>query len=131
MSPAQRQQERPCHAICAPKPPRPRAETSWMKIHGRNWRVGSTPTGATERNDKGIGGSDPAGGREADPLSDPLREGGRPALVTRLASELAAATVRGDLAAARVLNDALARLLEEHRGGIVVDLQAAREGRGR
>jgi hypothetical protein len=49
--------------------------------------------------------------------------------VARLASELAAATARGDLAAARVLNDALARLLEEQRGGIVVALRAAKGGR--
>ncbi|HZF54322.1 MAG TPA: hypothetical protein VE093_37000 [Polyangiaceae bacterium] len=51
--------------------------------------------------------------------------------MTRLAAELAAATARGDLAAARVLNDALGRLLEERPHGVVVDLQAARDGRGR
>ena len=104
---------------------------SGFKIHGPRGCVGSTPTGATKRNDIGIRGADRAGGVDADPLSDPLREGGRPALVTRLAAELAAATARGDLAAARVLNDALGRLLEERPHGVVVDLQAARDGRGR
>jgi hypothetical protein len=102
-----------------------------FESHGPRGGVGSTPTGATERNNTGIRQNGDEDSAEADPISDPIPADDRSGLVARLASELSTATVRGDLAAARVLNDALARLLEEPRGGVVVDLRAARDGRGR